>query len=205
MNVVVERLTVGQALAAGELLTASHANYPAFRYLFPDPEVRPRVLRPFMTATVRDAARHGHGLGAFDGKELVGVALWMPPGTFPLTPVRKALMAPVLMRTIVPAGSAFWPFARVGAELEKDHPNEAAWYLEAMGVHPSVQRQGVGRQLLAPVLSLADQAGHLCHLHTSDPSNVGYYRRFGFEVSRQSIRVGDGPEYIGMTRSPRPV
>lgn len=42
-----------------------------------------------------------------------------------------------------------------------------------------------------------------CHLHTSDPDNVAYYRRFGFEVvDRAAVPVNDEVGYIGMTRPP---
>ena len=42
-----------------------------------------------------------------------------------------------------------------------------------------------------------------CHLHTSDPANIAYYGRFGFEVSQPAIEVfAHGPHYIGMTRPP---
>jgi hypothetical protein len=37
---------------AGELLAASHGEYPAFRLEFPDPGVRRRVLLPFQTAAL---------------------------------------------------------------------------------------------------------------------------------------------------------
>jgi GNAT superfamily N-acetyltransferase len=90
---------------------------------------------------------------------------------------------------------------RVGAALENAHPAEAAWYLEAMGVHPRAQRRGVGSRLITPVLTLADESGLPCYLQTSDPANIEYYRRYGFEVSQPSIEtIPDGPRYIGMTR-----
>ena len=47
---------------------ASHANYPAFRHIFPDPHSRIRALRPFFAATVRDAIPFGgvYATGAND-------------------------------------------------------------------------------------------------------------------------------------------
>jgi ribosomal protein S18 acetylase RimI-like enzyme len=200
----VEHLRPGQAALAGELLAASHHDYPAFRHLFPDPETRRRVLRPFMAAAARDAARLEHSVLARDAEGVLGVALWMPPGTFPLSWTRKARMAPCLLQAMVAAGRAFPAFARVGAALEAAHPAGRAWYLQALGVHPRAQRRGVGGQLMAGALQLADAAGLPCHLHTSDPANVDYYRRFGFEVSQPAIHVpGGGPDYLGMTRPPR--
>jgi hypothetical protein len=43
----------------GEVFAGSHADYPPFRYLFPDPVRRAVMLRRFFTATVRDALAFG--------------------------------------------------------------------------------------------------------------------------------------------------
>lgn len=197
-------ISPGLASEAGDLLAASHADYPSFTHLFPDPSRRRRVLRPFMSAAARDAALHARAIAAYDDGGIIGVALWMPPGTFPLSFGRKARMAPALVRAALSARGAFPAFARVGAILEKAHPRESSWYLQAMGVHPRAQRRGVGRRLLTPTLALADESALPCHLHTSDPANIAYYERFGFEVSQPAIEVfAHGPHYIGMTRLPR--
>jgi ribosomal protein S18 acetylase RimI-like enzyme len=199
----VEPLRARDAATAGLLLAASHGEYPAFRALFPDPEVRARVLRPFMTGAARDTARYGCGLVArlpgLDG--LAGVALWMPPGRFPLSAVRKARMTPALTRAAIAAGRGFGRFAQVGAALERAVPDGPAWYLQTLGVHPGAQRRGVGAALLADGLARADSAGLPCHLHTSDPANLEYYRRWGFALTQPEIRAdADAPPYFGMTR-----
>jgi ribosomal protein S18 acetylase RimI-like enzyme len=215
----IERLSAGRAAEAGDLLASSHFSYPSFRHLFPgrgsaeapprdprdtefvDAPVRQRVLRVFMTAAARDAAVHAHALIACDDEGILGVALWMPPGTFPMSARRKARMTPALLRTASVAPRSFPAFTRVGIVLERAHPGDESWYLQALGVHPRAQRRGIGRQLMLPVLALADESGSACHLHTSDPANVAYYQRFGFEVSQPAIQVfANGPNYIGMTR-----
>src|SRR5215212_3225144 len=115
------------ASEAGDLLAASHADYPSFRYLFPDPPRRRRVLRPFMSAAAREAALHARAMAAYDDDgETVGVALWMPPGTFPLSFWRKARMIPALLREALSARGAFRAFARVGAILEKVNPHDSS-------------------------------------------------------------------------------
>jgi hypothetical protein len=60
--------------AAGEVFAGSHAEYPPFRHLFPDPAVRSRVLRRFFTATVRDALQFGAVDAALADGRLLGVA-----------------------------------------------------------------------------------------------------------------------------------
>jgi GNAT superfamily N-acetyltransferase len=194
-------LNTANARAAGELLTASHGDYPAFRLEFPDPNVRRRVLLPFQTAAVRDAARNGIAIGAFLDDRLAGVALWQPAGRFPLSAQRKFRMALALSRAAAAAPRAFAGFARSGAALERAIPAQPVWYLQALGVHPSAQRQGVGGALLADGLALVDADILPCHLHTSDPANVEYYRRWGFELTQPAFPAGpDGPTYYGMTR-----
>ena len=194
-------LSANDAPTAGALLTASHGDYPAFRAVFPDSRMRSRVLGPFQTAAARDAIRHGSAVGAFLDDQLAGVALWQPPGRFPLSPPRKARMAPALAQAAIAARGAFPRFARSGATLERTFPNQPVWYLQALGVHPSRQRQGVGAALLAAGLAVVDADNLACHLHTSDPANVEYYRRWGFELTQPAFPAGaGGPTYYGMTR-----
>lgn len=197
----IDPLSAADAAAAGRLLAASHRDYPAFRVEFPDPRVRDRVLIPFQTAAARDAAVHGSAVGAFLDDHLAGVALWQPPGRFPLTPLRKARMTPALLRAAIAAPRAFRQFARSGAALEQAFPEELVWYLQALGVHPDAQRRGVGAALLSAGLAVVDADHTACHLHTSDPLNVEYYRRWGFQLTQPAFPAGaGGPTYYGMTR-----
>ncbi len=199
----VRPLRLDDVKAAGALLAASHGEYPAFRTLVPDPVVRRRMLLPFHTAAVRDAVQNGHAHGAFMDGELVGVALWQPPGRFPLSKTRKLRMAPALLRSAAAAPGAFPRFARSGAALEREFPAESVWYLQALGVHPDVQRRGSGAALLAAGLVRVDADRIACYLHTSDYANVEYYRRQGFELTQPGFPAGSGgPTYYGMTRLP---
>ena len=197
----IRALGTADARSAGAVLVASHADYPAFRMEFPAADVRRRVLLPFQTAAVRDAARYGCADGSFVADQLAGVALWQPPGRFPLSPRRKIRMTPALVRAAAAAPSAFPRFARSGAALERAIPTEPVWYLQALGVHPGAQRRGVGAALLAEGLARVDADKLACHLHTSDPANLEYYRRWGFRLTQPAFTAGPGgPTYYGMTR-----
>jgi ribosomal protein S18 acetylase RimI-like enzyme len=197
----VRPLSTDDAAAAGAVLSASHHNYPAFRVEFPDPRVRRRVLLPFQTAAARDVAAYGSLLGAYLDDDLVGVALWQPPGRFPLSALRKARMTPALLRVVLASPRTFPLFARSGAALERAFPEEPVWYLQALGIHPNAQRRGVGGALLAAGLAIVDADHVACHLHTSDNANVEYYKRWGFELTQPGFPAGPGgPTYYGMTR-----
>jgi GNAT superfamily N-acetyltransferase len=200
----VDVLPLGRAEDAGRVLAASHAQYPAFCHLFPDERQRHRVLRSFMAATARDAARYGRCYAATRRRELLAVALWMPPGAWPLSSLRKLRMAPALLPAVVAAGSRARPWMHTGSALEQQAADERTWYLQAMGVRLHAQRRGLGTRLLAPVLDEADTHGVPCQLHTSDEANVGYYERFGFAVSEPLCPVfPGGAAYLAMRREPR--
>ncbi len=197
----VEPLSTNEAAVAGAVLSASHHNYPAFRVEFPDPRVRHRVLLPFQIAAARDGAVYGSLLGAYLDNDLLGVALWQPPGRFPLSALRKARMTPALLRVVLAAPRTFPLFARSGAALEQAFPEEPVWYLQALGIHPNAQRRGVGGALLAAGLAIVDADHVACHLHTSEKANVEYYKRWGFELTQPGFPAGPGgPTYYGMTR-----
>ncbi|HVL27241.1 MAG TPA: GNAT family N-acetyltransferase [Acidimicrobiales bacterium] len=192
-----------RAGSAAEALAASHAGYPAFRHVFPHPRRRQRALRAFFAATVADAVPFGAVFGAVDGPAVLGVAAWLPPGAFPWSAGRKARATPAFLRVFLADPRAFRTFARVGANAERAHPAEPHWFLEVLGIRPGAQRQGLGTRLMAPALEQADGSGMPCALETSDPANVAYYRRFGFEVVDESLAlVPGGPTHVAMRRPP---
>lgn len=157
MELHVETAGPASAAAAAGVLCRSHAEYPAFRHLFPDPVRRQRVLRPFLTCTARDVARHGRlDVARIDGR-IAGAALWMPPGAWPASPGRKVRMTPALTVALLAAGRRARPWLRTGAALEAD--TDDGWYLIALGIAPPAQRRGAGRRLLTPVLTRADADG----------------------------------------------
>jgi GNAT superfamily N-acetyltransferase len=200
----IELLVPKQAAAAGRVLSRSHVDYPSFRDLFPDPARRARVLSALFTGIVRDAAQLGSAYGAMESDgEVNGVALWLAPGKFPWSPVRQLRGAGWMLSVLLADPRSFRRFMRTGANGARLHPDDRHWYLESMGVDPAVQRQGVGRRLLEPVLELADRARIDCYLETADPRNTAFYARHGFEVENDGLQlVPDGPPHVAMRRRP---
>lgn len=181
-------------------MSASHQNYPAFTYVFPDDGRRARALQPFFAAAVRDAIRCGDVYGAVDDGTVVGIAVWLPPNCFPWTPMRKLRITWPLLRVCAAYPSRFPTFVRLGAAVETMHPTGPHWSLEALGVRPEYQRSGLGSRLIEPALERVDAEGLDCYLETSDPANVEYYRRFGFQVEKHLQLIPDGPPHVAMRR-----
>jgi GNAT superfamily N-acetyltransferase len=201
VNAVATTLRRGQHRLGADTLVASHANYPAFRHIFPDSGSRTRALRPFFAATLRDAIPFGSVYAATDADIVAAVAVWLPPGAFPWSGARQARAAPALIRTLIAAPGSFPAFMRLGSNAARAHPVEPHRYLVVLGVHPDHQGQGHGSRLVAAGLRDADRAGTACYLETSDPANVAFYQRFGFTVVNDTLQlVPDGPPHIAMWR-----
>ena len=194
--------------AAAVLARAFHDN-PNFVDLFPDDGVRARALGRLQTVSLRDALSFGHVYAAARGPmgsgsdELVGVAAWLPPGGFPLSPWRKVRALPDMARILAAAPRSSLRLVRFMDTLTRLHPAQPYWYLEVVGVDPAARGLGIGTRLLKPVLALADEAGQPCYLETMTERNVAWYRSLGFEVREAEVRfVVGGPPNWTMIRPP---
>ncbi|MBQ0892697.1 GNAT family N-acetyltransferase [Micromonospora sp. U56] len=203
MNAGAIRLRRGQHRQGADVLIASHAAYPAFRHVFPDPRRRLQALRPFFEATVRDAIPFGSVYASTDAGATAAVAVWLPPGAFPWIGTRQARAVPTLIQTMIAAPRSFPTFMRLGSNAARAHPTEPHWYLVVLGVRPRHQGHGHGSRLVTAGLRHADRAGTACYLETSDPDNVTFYQRFGFTIVDDALPlVPGGPTHIAMRRPP---
>ena len=199
----VQVLRRGQERAAAEAIAAGHANYPSFRHLFPNDELRAKILPTFFRATVRDAVPFGSVLSAWTGDRVDAVAVWLPPERFPWTRIRKLRATPAFLRIMAAAPRAFAPFARFGTGVEAAHRDAPHWYLVVMSVRPERQRQGLGKALVKPILERADRDGVVCRLETADPNTIPFYTRLGFDVVDTAFSpIPGGPTLTTFRRSP---
>jgi ribosomal protein S18 acetylase RimI-like enzyme len=128
-----------------------------------------------------------------DGRR--GAALWAAPDRWHVPP-REALRTVRLLNRRAP--SLVTGFAR----MEKLHPREPHFYLSTLGVEPAAQGSGLGTALMAPMLERCDREGVPAYLESSKESNVAFYGRFGFRVTRE-MRFRGGPALWLMWRDPR--
>ncbi len=194
--------------AAGLLARCFRAN-PNFVDLFPGSLARSRALPRMFAAGLRDAFGFGHVYAAtreVEGAtrdELAGVAVWLPPGAFPLSTARQLRALPGMAGVLAAAPRSARRLLRYTAGIARSHPAQPYWYLEVVGVDPAAQGLGIGTRLLEPVLALADRTGRPCYLETMTERNVGWYRGLDFEVREAGIRfVPGGPQNWTMIRHP---
>lgn len=188
--------------AATEVLAAALHDDAGWAHVVADPRRRRFALRTILGSALRDAQPFGHVLVVRERGRPAGVAVWLPPGRFPLSARRKAESVPAMLGLSLRAPRDAPGLIRFGAALEAAFPTEPVWYLEALGVHPDHQRQGLGRRLLRPVLQEADRTGVACYLETAEDRNVTYYERSGFSVVGDPGPVHRGGPWMALMKRP---
>ena len=178
-------------------LARAFADDPVKLFLCGGKEIPVAKAEPFFHVFLRMQLPHGL-VFTTPGRE--GAALWAPPGHWKVPPSEIVKATPTFLRLY---GLRFIPNLGVLSTLEKAHPKEPHYYLEFLGTDPAHQGKGVGSALLQPVLDRCDAEGVGAYLESSKESNVPFYARHGFAVTREVAHKRNGPHQWLMWRDPR--
>ena len=173
-------------------LALGFSSDPLVRWLWPDPSIYMQVAEAFDAYGGR-AIDHGYA-HITPGYE--AVAFWLPPGE---GPDEERLVAHLQRTASEGVQQSFFSMLE---ELENYHPDEDCFFLPLIAVDPIHQGNGVGSQLMKYSLSIFDNAGLPTYLESSNPRNIPFYERHGFELMGQ-VQVDDSPLVHPMIRSPR--
>jgi GNAT superfamily N-acetyltransferase len=197
------RLPPDRVEDAVRVLARAFSGDPIFSFYFPDAAKRATVFDAFFKDIVRSHLRFGHVYAALLDGKVVGAAVWRPPDADEPTEAerQRGLETERRVREIDPrpAEALFTGFAAISS----DHPAAPHWYLFFTGIDPALQGRGLGSLLLAPVLALADEARQLCYLETPFPATHAFYRRLGFDITREGSPFLGAPTLWAMTRLPK--
>ncbi len=181
--------TEDQTRAISALVTA-FADDPFIRWMFPDSHqylsAFPLVLKYFAGAAFEQGT-------AYRSEDFSVACLWLPPGVSP----DEEGLGQVLETWLDPSSQeqVFAVMEQVGA----GHPEEPHWYLPAMGVDPRYQGDGKGSAGLDRSLKQCDQVCPLAYLESTNPMNIPFYQRHGFEVIG-TIQIDGSPVLTRMLR-----
>jgi ribosomal protein S18 acetylase RimI-like enzyme len=184
-------------LALARSLADAFMDDPVSVWAAPGERSRPSMLRRFFAAMLHAKLPDGF---VYSDESSAGAALWTPPGSWRTTPMQDLRMATAF------AHPRHWlrgPLVARGLlGVERLHPAEPPhFYLAALGVAPAAQGQGLGSRLLQPVLEICDADGVPAYLESSKESNIAFYARHGFRVTRE-ISLPRGPKVWAMWREP---
>ncbi len=183
--------------ASIDSLLLAFAADPAFRAMYPTPEKYVAGFPVFTDAFGGAAFDHGtaHALPDFSA-----VALWFPPGEAPDDgPIEEAVEKTVILDP-KPLEDTMAVLERMG-EVHAAQP-EKHWYLAFLGVESGKQGQGLGSILMKECLLTVDEQHMPAYLESSNPQNVPFYERHGFEIL-ETIDIGTFPTVTPMFRPAR--
>lgn len=171
-----------------DLFVAAFANDPFYRWMQPDDDAWPAFARAWFgfatelglradLSTVTDHA----------------VAIWTPAGFDAVTAEDVARGTAVLHEHLGDRGDEALAAVLASRAHEPAEPHATLMYI---AVAPSHQGQGLGGQLIRPVLETLETPAYLV---STNPANVPFYGRHGFEVIAE-IAVPGGPTSRAMWR-----
>ena len=202
-GIEIGHLTADRLSEAAALLARAFHEDPGHVHLYPDATARARALPHQFSAACREAMGLSHVRTASVGGRLVGIAVWLPPGAYPISIWRQLRLVPDVARMCLASPRSFGKVVRFAAAAHMAHPAQPYWYLQVIGVEPALQGRGIGTRLVGPVLDMADRAGQPCYLETDTAPNVRWYRGLGFEVRAAGVEfIAGGPPYWTMLRPP---
>lgn len=179
--------------AVVQAIVSAFASDPMARWCWPDANDYESNMPDFTRAF---GGRAFECEGAHCTDDCSGAALWLAPE---LPPDEDAVVA-IVESTV--SDSTRGELYAVLEEMGTYHPAEPHWYLPLIGVDPSSQGQGCGGALLSFALKRFDQQGRVAYLETSNPRNIGLYKRHGFNELGE-IQIGASPTVVPMARQPR--
>jgi ribosomal protein S18 acetylase RimI-like enzyme len=169
-------------------LVAAFRSDPVLRYLFPDDDTYPRYATAFFGRLFDKRVGNNTIWTIGPGWS---VAMWDAPHA-PEPPPNGALdNLPAAVRSRLDS---------YNDAVRRALPARPFWYLGVLGTHPDYAGRRWGRAVMSEGLRRAAADGLPVVLETSNPGNVGVYRRAGFEVFRE-ITAGPLAVWV-MERSP---
>lgn len=190
--------TVADIEPIGKMLARAFLDDPVQQWLFagaPDLEAALGDLMGFFTERYFAI---GH---VYEVPGSAGAALWGPPDRHALGIADVEPLTAMVARAIGDAAEA--RLGELGRTFDYLPPDEPYVYLGVIGVDPARHGTGLGTALMEPGLNMADDGGFATHLESSNPRNIAFYRRHGFEEIGHFSCGGSGPVMTAMRREPR--
>ncbi len=184
-----------------DALASAFSQDPLFTWMAgagPNKPLEPKLRVLFDTFLKFDLEREQHLV--FADENDLGVAIWKAPNKWKMPTGDMLRALPSMLRAF---GTKAPRMIGAISAIEKVHPKEEHYYLEALGTRQDMQSKGVGSAVIRHMLDRCDAEGMPAYLESSNVRNVPFYARHGFEATGE-IPVGKGaPTVTAMWREPR--
>lgn len=176
-----------------DALRLAFAADPATRWVWPEPKKYLLHFPSFAKAFGGKAfaLNSAHYIGTYSG-----AALWLPPNVHPDVHTLISLLQSSASEQAQKDGP------EVFDKMSGFHPSEPHWYLPLLGVDPLHHGKGFGSALMEHATVMFDKENILAYLESSNPKNIPFYKRHGFELLG-TIQVNTSPPIVPMLRKPQ--
>jgi GNAT superfamily N-acetyltransferase len=184
-----------------ETLIEAFYHDPLIEFLLPEEEYRAKRISGGIEFLLGLSSNTWSvGAGTKDCAGVIGAASpeEYPPPFFHLTVMLTKLILKSLSSTPV---RVMEQWLSIFHKFDKLHPSQPHWYILILGVHPDHQGKGIGGQLLNQVLQRADDERVAIYLESSNPKNLDFYRKYGFEVTDEIVPIAGCPPIWGLVRA----
>lgn len=155
------------------------------------------ALAPLFDIALQAGLSHGH---AYTNADRSAAAVWAPPDVNALGRTHGEALAALVQERCGDAGLS--RLSALASGTRAAHPAESHFYLFLVGVHAQRRSEGLGAEILSPLLQVCDTQGWPAYLESSNPRNLSFYHRLGFEA-RGEIELANGPVMTAMWRESR--
>jgi GNAT superfamily N-acetyltransferase len=177
----VERVDAGELDVVARVLAEAYAGDPVMIWALPKASTRLDDAAAFFTFFLRRKGGHTREVFATSDRSAVAVMATVSSGRrddarHPSSPTGKRS----------PSTDYFqW--------IESFRPHVDHRYLEFIGCLPAQRSRGMGSLLLGSLLAMAARDGLPVWCWSSNPRNLTFYRRLGFEIGLELRRDADTP------------
>lgn len=192
-EVFAKRAGADEAALVGEILGDAFGADPVGKWISDNPEYTKWCWSTLVNLFMPE-------LEVYVTENKLGAAIWVPPGVKPNIKPGLALLWDWWRRF---GFGSILRVVRLMKMMDKLHPKDDHYYLLAVGVRTGSKRQGIGSILLGNVLQKCDNDKIGVYLENSNPQNLPFYRRHGFQVQTEVTLPHNGPSLWPMYREPK--
>ncbi|MEY2397598.1 MAG: hypothetical protein QOJ00_772 [Actinomycetota bacterium] len=190
---------ISEVASVRKVVGEAFARDPLFKWMFPADAHRLEMTAVFLGLFVETYVACGRvDVIEVDG-EIVAAALWrIPDDPSPPAPTPPSIGG--VLAAFVGEERAPSIFEGMSA-LATTRPEPPFAYLHLLAVAPSHQRRGYGREVIAPGIAAAEEAGLDAVLETMNEENLAFYGSLGFVVTAELAIGADGPRAWALRRA----
>jgi len=193
------KLSSAESTEATKMLAEAFYDSPLFRWAFPAQEIRGDIWQTLFSAILDDAVQFGRLEIAYRDK-MLGLLIWYPPGSYPLSWFRMLRGLPKYLRITLTSPFGVFKLFRAQTTLNRSRPGSPHCHAYFLGAR---RGEAIGQTLSRNFLREADAKQWSVYLETQEPRTVALYNRLGFKIMRSDIKTPmGGPLTSNMWRQP---